>query len=137
MERSADPQPGQTPSRLIDERISSLGGWRGDTLARMRALIRAADPDVTEEWKWNIPVWSRAGILCTGETYQKVVKLTFAHGAALPDPSGLFNSSLTGNLRRAIDIREGEMPEPAAFTALVRAAAARNLAAQGKKGRQG
>ena len=113
-------------SELIDERIIDLGDWRGKTLARMRALILKADPGMTEEWKWGGPVWSRDGIVCTGETYKKTVKLTFARGAGLPDPSGLFNSSLEGNTRRAIDIHEGEEVDAKAFTALVKAAVARN-----------
>ncbi|HEX6850054.1 MAG TPA: DUF1801 domain-containing protein [Candidatus Polarisedimenticolaceae bacterium] len=111
-------------SRLIDQRILDLGGWRGETLARMRALILEADPEMTEEWKWNTPVWSHQGIVCTGEAYKQVVKLTFARGAGLPDPSGLFNSSLEGNTRRAIDIREGETVDARAFKALIRAAVA-------------
>jgi hypothetical protein len=113
-------------STLIDQRIAELAGWRGETLARMRALIREADPGVIEEWKWTTPVWSHGGILCTGESYKDKVKLTFAKGASLPDPAGLFNASLDGNARRAIDIREGEMPDAAAFKALVRAAVALN-----------
>jgi hypothetical protein len=123
-------EPGSTAGRpapeLIDRRIAELGDWRGETLGRMRRLIRAADPDVVEEWKWDIPVWSHGGILCTGEVYKAVVKLTFARGAALKDPAGLFNSSLGGNTRRAIDIREGEKVDAAAFKALVRAAARLN-----------
>ena len=116
-------------SRRIDEKIAELGGWRGMTLARMRALIRQADPDVVEEVKWRgVPVWSHDGIICTGETYKSVVKLTFAKGASLPDPAGLFNSSLDGNVRRAIDIREGEEIDAAAFKALIKAAAALNRA---------
>lgn len=117
---------GAAASRLLDERIKTLGDWRGETLARMRALIHEADPDVVEEWKWNVPVWSHAGILCTGETYKKAVKLTFAKGASLDDPTGLFNSSLEGNTRRALDIHEGEAVDAEAFKALIRAAAARN-----------
>ncbi|KAB2970037.1 MAG: DUF1801 domain-containing protein [Thermoanaerobaculia bacterium] len=113
-------------SRLIDERILDLGGWRGETLARMRALVLEADPGMTEEWKWNHPVWSHHGIVCTGEAYTKVVKLTFARGASIPDPSGLFNSSLEGNTRRAIDLHEGEQVDARAFQALVKAAVARN-----------
>jgi hypothetical protein len=113
-------------SRLIDERIRDLAGWRGETLARMRALILRAEPDMTEEWKWSNPVWSHDGIVCTGEAYAKAVKLTFARGAALPDPAHLFNSSLGGSMRRAIDIREGEELDARAFTALVKAAVARN-----------
>jgi len=117
---------GTSASRLIDQRIRDLGGWRGETLARMRALILEADPEVTEEWKWMVPVWSRHGIVCTGEAYAKVVKLTFARGARTPDPSRLFNSSLEGNTRRAIDIHEGEKVDAGAFKALVKAAVARN-----------
>jgi len=114
-------------SQLIDQRILDLGGWRGETLARLRALILEADPEMTEEWKWRgTPVWSHHGIVCTGEAYTKVVKLTFARGASLPDPSRLFNSSLEGNTRRAIDIREGEKVDAGAFKALVRAAVAQN-----------
>jgi hypothetical protein len=116
-------------SRLIDQRIRDLGGWRGDTLARVRALVREADPEMIEEWKWNNPVWSCHGIVCTGEAYKQVVKLTFPRGASLPDPSGLFNSSLDGNTRRAIDIREGETIDAVAFRALVRAAVAHNAPA--------
>src|SRR5271155_3133520 len=108
-----------SPSRLIDGRIKELGDWRGETLARVRALIKEADPDVVEEWKWRgVPVWEHAGIVCTGETYKAVVKMTFAKGAALKDPSGLFNSSLDGNVRRAIDIREGEKINEKALKAL-------------------
>ena len=120
---------GESPSRLIDARIEELGDWRGETLARVRALIREADPEVVEEWKWRgVPVWSHDGIICTGETYKAVVKLTFAKGASLADPSGLFNASLDGNARRAIDLREGEALDADAFQALVRAAAALNSA---------
>jgi hypothetical protein len=118
---------GDTPSQLIDARIKDLGDWRGETLARLRALIKAADPEVVEEWKWRgVPVWSHGGIICTGETYKEVVKLTFAKGVALDDPSGLFNSSLDGNTRRAIDIREGETLDETALKALVLAAVAQN-----------
>jgi hypothetical protein len=118
-----------TPSQHIDARIAELGDWRGDALARVRRLIRQADPEIVEEWKWRgVPVWERSGIICTGETYKSVVKLTFAKGAALDDPTGLFNSSLDGNVRRAIDIREGETIDEAAFQALVRAAIALNIA---------
>jgi hypothetical protein len=113
-------------SGLIDERIRDLGGWRGETLARMRKLILEADPAMTEEWKWSNPVWSRHGIVCTGEAYTKVVKLTFARGADVADPSGLFNSSLQGNTRRAIDIHEGETIDARAFKALIKAAVAHN-----------
>lgn len=116
----------QSASQLIDQRIRELGGWRGETLARMRALILEADHEVTEEWKWDNPVWSHRGIVCTGEAYKKVVKLTFARGAGVPDPSRLFNSSLDGNTRRAIDIREGEAVDAGAFQALVKAAVAQN-----------
>jgi hypothetical protein len=118
---------GKPASRLIDQRIRDLGGWRGETLARMRALILEADPEIGEEWKWmGTPAWSHRGIVCTGEAYTKVVKLTFAQGARLPDPSRLFNASPAGNTRRAIDIHEGEKVEPGAFKALVKAAVARN-----------
>jgi hypothetical protein len=122
--------PAQPASALIDERIAELGGWRGETLARMRKLIHEADPDVVEEWKWmGTPVWEHDGIICTGETYKAVVKLTFAKGASLKDPKKLFNSSLDGNVRRAIDIREGENVDAAAFKALVKAAIAANTQA--------
>jgi len=117
---------GTSSSALIDQRIRELTGWRGETLARMRGLILAADPKITEEWKWMVPVWSRDGIVCTGEAYAKVVKLTFARGATIPDPSRLFNASLEGNTRRAIDIREGEKVDAGAFKALVKAAVAQN-----------
>ena len=118
---------GNSPSRLIDARIKELGDWRGATLARVRALIREADPDVIEEWKWRgVPVWEHAGIICTGETYKAVVKLTFARGAALNDPSRLFNSSLEGNTRRAIDIHEGDKIDAKALQGLIRAAVALN-----------
>lgn len=122
---------GESASELIDQRIRDLGDWRGETLARMRALIRSAVPEVVEEWKWmGTPVWSCQGIVCTGETYKKVVKLTFARGASLADPSHLFNSSLEGNTRRAIDIHEGETVDERAFKALVKAAVTRNAAAK-------
>ena len=111
----------------IDARIKELGDWRGKTLAQVRAVIKKADPKVVEEWKWNIPVWSHDGILCTGETYKSSVKLTFAHGASLPDPKGLFTSSLEGKVRRAIDIKEGEKIDEAAFAKLIKAAVAYNL----------
>jgi hypothetical protein len=118
-----------SPAKLIDARIEELGDWRGETLARVRALIRRADPAVVEEWKWRgVPVWEHDGILCTGETYKEVVKLTFAKGASLPDPARLFNSSLEGNTRRAIDIREGEKLDEKALKALIRAAVALNAA---------
>jgi hypothetical protein len=119
-------------SQLIDERIAELGGWRGETLARMRKLILAADREIVKEWKWGVPVWSRSGIVCTGEAYTKAVKLTFAHGASVPDPSGLFNASLEGNTRRAIDIGEGQKVDATAFKMLVKAAVARNTAAKKK-----
>jgi hypothetical protein len=118
---------GESPSQLIDARIEELRDWRGETLARVRMLIRQADPGVVEEWKWRgVPVWSHAGIICTGETYRNVVKLTFAKGASLADPSGLFNASLEGNTRRAIDLREGDRIHEKAFKALIRAAVALN-----------
>ncbi len=117
---------GESASQLIDQRIRELGGWRAETLARMRALILAAEPMMVEEWKWATPVWSHNGIVCTGEAYAKAVKHTFARGASIPDPSNLFNSSLAGNTRRAIDIHEGETVNASAFTALVKAAVALN-----------
>ena len=118
---------GKTPSRLIDERIDELGDWRGDMLAHVRALIKRADPEVVEEWKWRgVPVWSHDGLICTGETYKNVVKLTFAKGAALDDPSRLFNASLDGNARRAIDLRDGDRIDDDAFATLIRAAVALN-----------
>ena len=130
----SEPKTGKAASRLIDQRIRELTGWRGETLARMRALILETDPEMIEEWKWmGTPVWSHDGIVCTGESYTKVVKLTFARGASLPDPSGLFNSSLEGNTRRAIDIHEGEKVGVRAFKALVKAAVAENALAQAKK----
>ena len=117
----------KSASQLIDARIEELGDWRGAALARLRGLIREADPDIVEEWKWRgVPVWSHAGIICTGETYRNVVKMTFAKGAALQDPSGLFNASLDGNTRRAIDIREGEAIDEAALKTLIRAAVTLN-----------
>ncbi len=116
-----------TPSQQIDARIEELGDWRGETLARIRALIKDADPEVVEEWKWRgVPVWEHAGIICTGETYKQVVKMTFAKGASLEDPSGLFNASLEGNTRRAIDIHEGDEIDEEALKALIRAAVALN-----------
>ncbi len=119
-------QDSRSPSELIDERIQELGGWRGEMLSRLRALVREADPEVVEEWKWRVPVWSHDGILCTGEAYKSVVKMTFAKGAALKDPAGLFNSSLEGSTRRAIDFHEGETIDEEALKALVRAAVALN-----------
>ena len=125
--QKAAPIEGEAPSRLIDARIKELGDWRGEMLAHVRALIHQADPDVVEAWKWRgVPVWSDGGIICTGETYKSVVKLTFAKGASLEDPSGLFNSSLEGNTRRAIDIHEGETVDAEALKALVQAAVALN-----------
>ena len=122
-----DVQPGPSPSELIDARIAELGDWRGETLARLRAVVRAADPDVVEEWKWRgVPTWSHDGIVCTGETYKQVVKMTFAKGASLADPAGLFNSSLEGTTRRAIDVREGEEVDEDALADLIRAAVALN-----------
>jgi hypothetical protein len=124
---STEGKGADSPSQLIDARIKELSDWRGETLARLRILIKEADPDVVEEWKWRgVPVWSHAGIICTGETYKNVVKMTFAKGASLADPSGLFNSSLEGNTRRAIDFREGDKIDEKALTALIRAAVALN-----------
>jgi hypothetical protein len=127
MKRSGSPE-GQSASELIDKKIAALGDWRGETLSRMRKLVKEADPDVVEEWKWTgTPVWSHDGIICTGESYKSVVKLTFAKGASLEDPAKLFNSSLDGNTRRAIDIHEGEEIDAGAFKVLIRAAAALNI----------
>jgi hypothetical protein len=124
---------GESPSRLIDARIKELDDWRGKTLARVRALIKQADPEAVEEWKWRgVPVWSHDGLICTGETYKSVVKLTFAKGASLDDPAGLFNSSLEGNARRAIDLHEGDEMDADAFKTLIRAAAALNRAQKAK-----
>ena len=120
------PQKGKSASQLIDARIEELGDWRGEMLGRLRKLVKEADPEVVEEWKWSVPVWSHDGIVCTGETYKSAVKLTFAKGAALKDPARLFNSSLEGNTRRAIDFREGEKINEAALKALFRAAVALN-----------
>ena len=123
-----------SPSDLIDARVRELTDWRGETLARIRALIKQADPEVVEEWKWRgVPVWEHDGIICTGETYKQVVKLTFAKGASLPDPAKLFNSSLEGNTRRAIDIRDGETIDEAAFKELVKAAVAANTKKKAKR----
>ena len=127
MNRSPAPPKGETASQSITARIAELGDWRGETLRRIRAVIRKAVPGIVEEWKWNIPVWSQDGIVCTGETYKKAVKLTFAKGAFLEDPAGLFNSSLEGNVRRAIDVHEGEKLDTRALAALVRAAVALNV----------
>lgn len=127
--KKMQPAPEGVPvSDLIDDAIAALGDWRGETLARLRALIHEADPDVVEEWKWGKPVWSHDGLICTGETYKAYVKTTFAKGAAVPDPKGLFNSSLDGNVRRAIDFRQGEAFNEAAFKALIREAVALNAA---------
>lgn len=133
------PQPVAAPSALIDARIAELADWRGETLARIRRVIHEADPAVVETWKWRgVPVWEHDGIICTGETYKAVVKMTFAQGAALPDPANLFNSSLEGNTRRAIDIREGEQVNEKALTALVVAAVARNQSKKSpKRAREG
>src|SRR3977135_4083769 len=125
MKKSATTK-GESPSRLIDARIKELDDWRGMTLSHVRALIKQADPEVVEEWKWSVPVWSHDGLICTGETYKSVVKLTFAKGASLKDPSGLFNSSLEGNVRRAIDLHEADEIDEDAFKTLIRAAAALN-----------
>ena len=124
--KKSPPPKGKSPSQLIDARIEELGDWRGKMLGRLRTLIKEADPDVVEEWKWSVPVWSHDGLICTGETYKTAVKMTFAKGAALKDPSGLFNSSLDGNTRRAIDFREGDEIDEKALQALVRAAVALN-----------
>jgi hypothetical protein len=131
--KKADASEGESASALISKRIADLGDWRGETLSRMRKLIKAADPDVVEEWKWmGTPIWSHDGIICTGESYKKVVKLTFAKGASLKDPARLFNSSLEGNVRRAIDISEGEAVDAPAFKALVRQAVALNTSGKSK-----
>lgn len=126
--KKSPPKTTASASALIDARIAELGDWRGEMLARLRALIKQADPGVVEEWKWSNPVWSHDGILCTGESYKKVVKMTFPKGASLPDPTGLFNSSLEGNVRRAIDFHEGDVPDEKALQALIRAAVALNKA---------
>ena len=132
MKRAATKQE-QPASELITRRIAELGDWRGETLGRMRRLIREADPDVVEEWKWENPVWSHGGIICTGESYRKAVKLTFPKGASLKDPTKLFNSSLEGNVRRAVDIHEGEEIDASAFKALIREAVALNAAKPAKR----
>jgi hypothetical protein len=127
-------QAGESPSVLIDGRIKELGDWRGELLARLRALIKDADPDIVEEWKWRgVPVWEHAGIICTGETYKSVVKMTFAKGASLEDPAGLFNSSLEGNTRRAIDFKQGDEVNEKALKALIRAAVTLNTAKPKKR----
>jgi len=125
--RKPGPKRAKSPAALIDAKIKDLGDWRGEMLSRLRALIKEADPEVTEEWKWNIPVWSHHGIICTGETYKKVVKMTFAKGASLVDPSSIFNSSLEGNVRRAIDFHEGAQIDEGALKELIRAAVAANV----------
>ena len=130
--KKSDASPGQSASELISERVAELGDWRGETLGRMRKLIKEADPDVVEEWKWGIPVWSHDGIICTGESYKKAVKLTFAKGASLKDPARLFNSSLDGTVRRAIDIPEGEKVDGSAFKALIRQAVTFNSSGKSK-----
>lgn len=132
--KDAGPQNGKSPSRLIDARIKELGDWRGRMLGRLRALILETDPQVVEEWKWNVPVWSHAGIICTGETYKNLVKMTFAKGAALKDQAGLFNSSLDGNTRRAIDFHEGDEIDEKALKALIRAAVALNTSLRAAAG---
>ena len=132
---SKEAKGGDSPSQLIDARIAELHDWRGETLARVRILIKQADPEVVEEWKWRgVPVWSHAGIICTGETYKTVVKMTFAKGASLKDPSGLFNSSLEGNTRRAIDFHEGDKIDEKALKALIRAAVALNMSVRATAG---
>jgi hypothetical protein len=135
--KDPDASQDQSASELISKRITELGDWRGETLGRMRELVKEADPEVVEEWKWRgTPVWSHDGIICTGESYKSVVKLTFAKGASLQDPAGLFNSSLDGNVRRAIDIHEGEEVDEGAFKALVREAAALNSSAKSKSSKK-
>lgn len=130
--KKPDASEGQSASALITKRIADLGNWRGETLSRMRKLINEADPEVIEEWKWDVPVWSHEGIICTGESYKDKVKLTFAKGASLKDPTGLFNSSLEGNTRRALDIHQGEEVKATAFKALIREAVAINSASKTK-----
>ena len=129
--KKSGPQEGKSASQLIDGRIKELGDWRGEMLSRLRSLIKAADANVVEEWKWGGPVWSHDGLICTGETYKNAVKMTFAKGAALKDPSGLFNSSLEGNTRRAIDFHAGEKIDEKALKALIRAAVALNMSREG------
>jgi hypothetical protein len=134
VKRKDGKEEGDSPSRLIDARIEELGDWRGEMLAQVRDIVRQADPEVVEEWKWRgVPVWSHAGIICTGETYKNVVKMTFAKGASLDDPSGLFNSSLDGNTRRAIDLHEGDQVDQEALKALVRAAVELNTSSARKR----
>ena len=131
--KSVSAVPGESAATLIDAKIRALDDWRGEMLARLRALIKEADPEVIEEWKWNTPVWSHGGIICTGETYKKAVKFTFAKGASVPDPSGLFNASLDGNVRRAIDFHEGAQVDEPALKALIRRAVATNQRPSGAK----
>ena len=133
MNKSTTGQGGESPSQLVDARIKELNDWRGATLSQLRGLIKEEDPEVVEEWKWNIPVWSHDGIICTGETYKSAVKLTFAKGASLEDPSRLFNSSLEGNTRRAIDFREGDKIDGEALKALIRAAVVMNTSSAAKR----
>ncbi len=133
MKPSALTPPAASATQRITDHIADIGGWRGELLGRVRALIKAADPDIVEEWKWGIPVWSHDGIVCTGESYKSVVKMTFAKGASLKDPAKLFNSSLDGSVRRAIDVREGETLDAKAFKALIRAAVALNASSKKKK----
>jgi hypothetical protein len=131
---SKEGKAGDSPAQLIDARIEELDDWRGETLAQVRSLVKQADPDVVEEWKWRgVPVWSHAGMICTGETYKNVVKMTFAKGASLEDPSGLFNSSLEGNTRRAIDLHEGDRIDEKALIALIRAAVALNTSSAARR----
>jgi hypothetical protein len=133
VKKTASPTPAGSASALIDERIADLDDWRGQTLARIRAVIKQADPNIVEEWKWNVPVWSHDGIICTGETYKTAVKMTFAKGAALKDPSRLFNSSLEGNTRRAIDFREADQVDATALTKLIGEAVALNQMGRKKR----
>jgi hypothetical protein len=133
MTTKSTPPTGAAAAALIDERIAALGGWRGDMLVQLRALVHEADPGIVEEWKWSNPVWSHDGIVCTGEAYKSAVKMTFPKGASLPDPKGLFNSSLEGNVRRAIDFREGDTLDKTALKALFRAAVAANQAVATKR----
>jgi hypothetical protein len=135
--KKSDPRKGESPSRRIDARIEGLGDWRGETLSRIRTLIKQADPEVVEEWKWRgVPVWSHDGIICTGETYKSVVKMTFAKGASLEDPSRLFNASLEGNVRRAIDLHEGDRIDERALKALIQAAVKLNTSDRGQTRRR-
>src|SRR3954466_9541093 len=137
MMKKSGAQSGKSPSELIDARIAELGDWRGQMLGRLRALIREADPEVVEEWKWGGPGWSHDGLISTGETYKKAVKMTFAKGAALPDPAGLFNSSLEGNTRRAIDFHEGDVVDEQALAALIQSAVELNMSSKSRSGKRG